>query len=162
MTDLLEQPVHRSMARVLSALSPSTSIPAARKLLAEQHLSGAPVVDSEGRLLGVVSQKDLLADLPSTGPSVARYHVLHDGKMLTETAIPGVEAGGGRVEEVMTREVLTITEETPLREAMRRMVVHEIHRLLVVREGQLVGLVSTMDVLRALVPDRPAAADQGF
>lgn len=107
------------MARVLSVLSPSTSIPAARKLLAEQHLSGAPVVDSEGRLLGVVSQKDLLKDLPETGPSVARYHVLHDGKMLTETAIPGVEAGGGRIEEVMTREVLTITEETPLREAMR-------------------------------------------
>lgn len=161
MSDPLDGPVQGLMARVLSALSPDTSIAAARKLLIEQHLSGAPVVDTQGHLLGIVSQNDL-QNQPGGPPGIARYYVLLEGQTLTETAIPGAELTGGRVGDVMTRQVLTTTATTSLRDAVRIMVTREVHRLLVVDGEKLVGLLSTMDILRALVPDRPAQPDQGF
>jgi CBS domain-containing protein len=159
MIDPLDRPVREHMARVLSALGPNTSLAAAGKLLADQHLSGAPVVDDQGKLLGVISRADLVEASASATVGVARYHVLHDGKTLTSSAIPGAT---GVVAERMTRDVLTIGGDAPLRDAVRRMVTREVHRLLVVDGERLVGLVSTMDVLRALVPDRPPEADQGF
>jgi CBS domain-containing protein len=162
MIDPLDRPVREHMARVLSALGPNTSLAAAGKLLADQHLSGAPVVDDQGKLLGVISRADLVEASASATVGVARYHVLHDGKTLTSSAIPGAEGATGVVAERMTRDVLTIGGDAPLRDAVRRMVTREVHRLLVVDGERLVGLVSTMDVLRALVPDRPPEADQGF
>lgn len=160
--DPLDSPARDHMTRVLSALSPNTSVAAARQLLAEQHLSGAPVVDEQGRLLGVVTLQDLHRTPADLTPGVARYHVIHEGESLTEAAIPGAAAGGGRVEGVMTRDVLTLPMDALLREAVRVMVTREVHRLLVVEGDRLVGLLSTMDILRALVPDRPASLDQGF
>jgi CBS domain-containing protein len=162
MTDLLDGPVREHMSRVLSALTPNTSLAAAGQLFSDQHLSGAPVVDESGRLLGVLSKTDLLAPGASATVGVARYYVLHEGKPLTTAAIPGAEGAAGVVAERMVREVLTIGGEASLREAVRVMVTREVHRLLVVDGERLVGLLSTMDILRALVPDRPARDDQGF
>jgi CBS domain-containing protein len=160
--DPLDSPARDHMTRVLSALSPNTSVAAARQLLADQHLSGAPVVDEQGRLLGVVTLQDLHRTPADLSPGVARYLVLHEGQSLTETTIPGASVEGGRVEGVMTRDVLALPTDALLREAVRVMVTREVHRLLVVEGDRLVGLLSTMDILRALVPDRPASPDQGF
>lgn len=162
MTDPLDRPVREHMARVLSALTPSTSLAAASKLLADQHLSGAPVVDDHGKLLGVLSKTDLLEPSQSHVAGVARYFVLHEGKPLTASAIPGVDDLHGVVAERMARDVLTVSGDAPLRDAVRAMVTRQVHRLLVVDGERLVGLVSTMDVLRALVPDRPPQEDSGF
>jgi CBS domain-containing protein len=160
--DPLDSPARDHMTRVLTALSPNTSVAAARQLLADQHLSGAPVVDEQGRLLGVVTLQDLHRTPADPTPGVARYRVLHEGQPLTEAAIPGASSEGGRVEGVMTRDVLALPTDALLREAVRIMVTREVHRLLVVDGDRLVGLLSTMDILRALVPDRPASPDQGF
>lgn len=160
--DPLDRTVQSCMTRVLSALSPDTSIAAAARLLHDQHLSGAPVVDEAGRLHGVVSQTDLAGPPRGGAAGVARYFVVHEGKTLASTAIPGVLPSEGVVSDVMQRNVQTVSAGSSLRDAVRLMVTREIHRVLVVEEGRLVGLVSTMDVLRALVPDRPPQDDQGF
>jgi CBS domain-containing protein len=160
--DPLDRAVHSSMTRVLSALSSNTSVAAASLLLHEQHLSGAPVVDEVGRLLGVVSLTDLVNAPRSGAIGVARYYLLHEGRLLTSNDVPGVEPSAGVVGDIMRREVQSVSSSSPLREAARLMVVHETHRVLVVDAGRLVGLISTMDVLRALVADRPPADDQGF
>ncbi len=150
------------MTRVLSALAPDTSIAAAAQLFHDQHLSGAPVIDEAGHLVGVVSQTDL-ASAPRRGATgAARFYVVHGGRTLTSSVIPGVEPSPGVVGDVMQREVRTVAPNSSLRDAVLLMVTHEIHRVLVVDGGRLVGLVSTMDVLRELVSDRPPPDDQGF
>jgi CBS domain-containing protein len=160
--DPLDRAVRSSMTEVLSALAPDTCVAAAARLFHEQHLSGAPVVDERGHLVGVVSQTDLV-DAPRGGVvGVAHYYLVHGGKTLTSSIIPGAEAASGVVGDCMRRDVQTVSPGSPLRDAVRVMVTHEIHRVLVVDAGRLVGLVSTMDVLRALMADRPEPDDQGF
>ncbi|MCS6900205.1 MAG: CBS domain-containing protein [Myxococcales bacterium] len=62
----------------------------------------------------------------------------------------------------MTWEALALSSSALLREAVRVMVTREVHRLLVIEGNRLVRLLNTMDILRALVPDRPTSPDQGF
>jgi CBS domain-containing protein len=160
--DPLGRAVRRIMTEVLTALSPDTSIGAAAHLLQEQHMSGAPVVDAAGHLLGVVSVGDL-ADAPRAGvQGRASFYVVHGGQTLTSSVIAGVEPSPGVVADVMRREVRSISPDAPLRDAVRLMVAHDIHRVLVVDGERLLGLISTMDVLRELVSERPPSDDQGF
>ncbi|MDE2039773.1 MAG: CBS domain-containing protein [Elusimicrobia bacterium] len=116
------------MSRELITLPPDADISEAARLLSESRISGAPVVDAEGRLLGVVSQTDLTRFQGQGGP-----------------------AAGASVASVMTNKPVCCEEDTPTEEVARVMLERRIHRLLVTRGGRLVGIVSAMDILRSLV-----------
>ena len=97
-----------------------------------------PVIDNRGRLAGIVSDSDLLYASPSpvTSLSVWEIHGLLD--RLT-------------MERVMTREVITVSEDTPLEEAARIMVDRRIGGLPVMHEGKLTGIITETDIFKAFL-----------
>jgi len=97
-----------------------------------------PVLDPQGRLVGIVSDRDLLLASPSPATSLAIWEIHELLAKLT-------------VEKIMTREVLTVPEDTPLEEAARLMVDRRIGGLPVMRGAALVGIISESDLFQALL-----------
>jgi CBS domain-containing protein len=119
------------MTDQLVVLDMRMSLETASRILAERHISGAPVVSSTGRPIGVVTTRDL-AD--------PRHHVPE-----------------ATVETAMTKVIYAVRPSDPAMAAVRLMVAEDIHRVVVVDDesGQLVGIVTAMDVLRAIVRGEP-------
>jgi CBS domain-containing protein len=121
------------------------------QVFADRCISGAPVVDSRGEILGVVSQTDLVRTRREQSSGVPYYRA--DGE--EPAAASGFhleEMEGMRVGQIMTPGAISVDEETPVAEVARKMTKLHIHRVLVTRRGRLCGIVTTMDVLRALAP----------
>lgn len=107
-------------------------------LLAESHVSGVPVLDDHGRLAGVLSSSDILGVLAEHQDPETRE------KVFEETL----------VQEIMTPRPQTITPDALVKDAAQRMLYLEVHRLFVEQEGRLLGVVSTSDLVRAVVAAR--------
>jgi acetoin utilization protein AcuB len=107
----------------------------ALKLMREERVQRFPVVDQRGRLVGVVSESDLLHASPSDVTSLSIWEVNYLVSKIT-------------VENVMTRNVITITENTPLEEAARIMADDKIGGLPVVRDGEVVGIITETDLFK--------------
>lgn len=148
--DLLARPVEELMTSTVLAVSPSTSLETVARLFATHHISGAPVVDARGRPVGVVSQSDLVdpdrGREPAPGSSV--YYRICAG-VVDELLGPPAQAPGVAA-DVLSPYRMAIEATQPLGEAVRQMALAEVHRILVLREGRLVGILTSMDVLRAL------------
>ncbi|WNG45702.1 CBS domain-containing protein [Archangium minus] len=130
--------VDEVMAREVMSVRPDTSLQTAAELMLELAISGMPVVDEQGQLLGMLSKTDLVRHrLDEEGePSVT----LPSGQHVLE---------GTTVEDVMTRQVLTVPEGASLAEAAKIMVNAGVHRVPVVNAaGALVGLVTMSDIVR--------------
>jgi CBS domain-containing protein len=130
-------------ARVITATTDTTYKQIAT-LLSEHHISALPVVDADGKVIGVVSEADLLPkesrsqDAPTNRPatSLAEHHARQ--KARAETAA-----------DLMTTPAVTVAAGTPISEAARRMEHTRVKRLPVVyADGRLAGLVSRADILR--------------
>jgi CBS domain-containing protein len=147
------QTVRRAMTQDVYAVSPATDLATAARLLVTQHIGGAPVIDSRGQVVGVVSLSDL-AD-PDRGRSNTPgeslfYRVTgHHARAIGDGADPTI-AGSGVVADVMSPFVLSIDPDASLVDAARLMVADDVHRLLVLDKGKLIGIISSMDVLRAI------------
>lgn len=96
--------------------------------LTENSISGAPVLDARGKLVGVVSVADIAEDEPLSSRR-------HDGRPR-------------RVSDIMTPTFFTVPDDTPASEIAKTMVAGQIHRLLVTRDAQIVGIVSALDLLK--------------
>jgi len=126
----------------------------AAELLLGANVSAAPVVNDKGAVVGVVSEADLIRraeiDTAAKKSWLAR---LMDSE--TSAAHDFVSSHARRVADVMTREVVTASEDATLRELVELMERHKVKRIPIVREGILVGVVSRSDVLRALLSREP-------
>ncbi len=142
------------MARDVLAVSPDASVREVASLMLERRISGVPVVDAEHRVLGVVSEGDLIRrpeiETESTGRGWLSIFVSDE-----ERARDFVRSHGRRAREVMTQPALCVAPDTPLDEAVRIMERHHIKRLPVVEHGRLVGLMTRADVVRALLERKP-------
>lgn len=98
------------------------SIADVAKLLLKTGMGGAPIVDDHGHVVGIVSERDFIAYMPSVARTSVSYH--------------------------MTRNVVTAEPELPIKEAARRMVSKGVRRLPVVRYRELVGIITSVDILR--------------
>ena len=131
------------------SISPDASITEAIGVMLERKFSGLPVVDARGSLVGIVTEGDLLRRT-ETGTQRKRPRwiefVLGPGRLATEY----VQTTGRKVEDVMTPEVQTVTEEAPLDKIVHLMERHQINRVLVVRENKVVGIVTRANLLHAL------------
>ena len=125
-----------------------TALPELIGLMLDNAISAVPIVD-EGRLVGIVSEGDLLRRAETGTEAQPSYWVA----LITSPdrlAADYVRAHGRKAGEVMTRDVVTVDDTTPLAEITRLLETRRIKRLPVLRDGRLVGVVSRRDLLRAL------------
>ena len=125
------------MSRNVLTLREETTVSEAAAALIERRISGAPVTDAEGKLLGILSEEDLIG---------AYYE---GGKALAGQRIGACEVLGT---PLITRKVVSAREETPVAEVAKRLMSLKIKRMPVIdAAGKVVGVVSRKDILKALV-----------
>lgn len=137
------------MTSPVVTVAPDSPIADAAKLMLDHRVSGLPVLDRGGRLVGIVSERDLLRRRCNE-PRPQRRHWL---QLMTECTELGEEPARFRtltVGDVMTTGPLTVAESTSLEEAGKLLERHRIKRLPVMRGQQVVGVISRADLLRAL------------
>jgi len=129
---------------------PEDSILQAAHLMLKNHISGLPVVDRKGTLVGIVTEGDFLrrAEIGTERRRPRWFEFLiGPGKLAGEYTL----SHGRKVAEVMTDELHTVTEDAPLDEIVRLMERHRIKRLPVLRGSKLVGIVTRSNLMRAVV-----------
>jgi CBS-domain-containing membrane protein len=139
------------MTSSVITVDPDTSVQNLAKLLSERGISGAPVVDSAGRVVGIVSEGDLLhrAELGTEHRDRARRSWWLD-HFASEAARDYVKSHGRTVKEIMTRDVISVAEDTGLAEIAMLLETKRIKRVPVLRDGRTVGIVSRANLVRAL------------
>jgi CBS-domain-containing membrane protein len=141
-------------------VEPGARVDEIARLMLEHHISAVPVVDTAGRLLGIVSEGDLVrrAEMATAGRRAWWLEMLADSAALARDY---VKTHGRRATDLMTRVVLTVGVDTPLEDVAQLLERHRIKRVPVVRDGRVVGIVSRADLLRALVvrPPEPGPAE---
>ena len=154
---------HQIMTRKVITVTSDVSIVDAAKTMLELHVSGLPVINETGELIGIVSEGDFIRR-GEIGTQRKR------GRWLSFIVGPGraaadfVHEQGRKVGEIMTPDPCTVTEDAPLEDIVQLMEKNNVKRLPVLRGNQLVGIVTRSDLLRAVsglardIPD-PTADD---
>ncbi|MDC7787944.1 CBS domain-containing protein [Rhodoplanes sp. TEM] len=144
------------MATSVVTVTPDTSVQDVAEILLKNRISGVPVVDPDNRPIGIVSEGDLFRRAESgTGHERSWWLKLLMGR---ETlAAEFVKEHARRVADVMTRELITATPDTPVAEIASLLERHHIKRVPIVQGGRLVGLVSRANLLHALATLRRQA-----
>jgi CBS domain-containing protein len=144
------------MTREVVSVGPETSVRELALTMLERRISGLPVVDAEGQVLGVVSEGDLIRrpEIETDRPGRGWLRIFVSDE---ERARDFVRSHGRRAREVMTQPAIWVAPETALDEAVRLMERHRIKRLPVVADGKLAGLMTRADVVRALLRQQPPA-----
>jgi CBS domain-containing protein len=154
---------HQIMTRSVISVTPDTSIIEAAAIMLKRHVSGLPVVDAAGKLVGIVSEGDFIRRGEiGTQRKRGRWlkFILGPGKSASDF----VHEHGRKVSEVMTTSPLTITEDAALAEIVDIMERNNVKRLPVMNGDRVVGIVSRANLLQAVaslarqVPD-PTADD---
>ena len=130
-------------------VTPDESVFVAARLMLREKISGLPVVDSLGNLVGIVSEGDFLRRA-ETGTKRQRpkwvEFFLGPGRLADEY----VNFSGRKVRDIMTDEVRTVTQDAPLEEVVRLMERHHVKRVPVVEAGKIVGIVTRANLLHAM------------
>jgi CBS domain-containing protein len=137
------------MSKTVITVSPTTTIAEAINLMIGARISGVPVVDEAGALVGVLSESDLLRRV-EVGTQRRRSHwlewLIEPGRLAAEY----VRANGRLAREVMTVDPITIADDASVKDAVSIMERRKVKRLPVVHGGKLVGIISRADVIRSL------------
>jgi CBS domain-containing protein len=141
--------VRELMTRRVFSVRPEDSILQAGELMLQHDISGLPVVDSDGRVVGIVTERDFIRCAGACGDVPPRWLEVLIGR--TQLGNGAAQRCESRISEVMTRNPVTATEEMPIEDVVRLMDTHRIKRVPVVRDGRLVGIVCRVDLMRALV-----------
>jgi CBS domain-containing protein len=138
-------------------VGPDTSVQEVAKILSERNISGVPVVDAENRLVGIVSEGDLLHRVetgterrPDRRSGRRRSWWLDTVGSDEELARHYVKSHGRTAKDVMTSEVIWVSDATELADIANLLETKRIKRVPVVRDGKLVGIVSRANLVRAL------------
>jgi CBS domain-containing protein len=151
----------RTVAEVMTrdpiTANPDTPLTEVIQLLAERHISGLPVVDDAGKLVGVISETDLMWQ--ESGVTPPAYIMLLDSVIYLENPARYErdlhKAIGQTVGEVMTRDPVTIAPNQPLREAARLMHERSVQRLPVLDpERHVVGILTRGDIVRSMAAEQ--------
>jgi len=154
---------HQVMTRPVITVSPETTVVEAANTMLQRHVSGLPVVDAAGKLVGIISEGDFIRR-SEIGTQRKRGRLLKVILGPSQTATDFVHEHGRKVAEIMTEAPLTITEDTELEKIVQLMEENNVKRLPVLRGDQIVGIVSRANLLQAVaslareVPD-PTADD---
>lgn len=145
------------------SLAPDTTVREAEALLSGQRVGGAPVVDPEGRILGIVSQNDLARHVSRrvTEAEAGRFYTDEDD--FREIGGQATDLGTTPVEKVMSRRIWSVGRDDPAGAAAQLMREHRIHRVLVTEEERLVGILTSLDLLQivAEMDEEPSRTRRG-
>lgn len=151
------------MTTTIVKVSPENSVRHAARVMLDNHVSGLPVINDEGHLLGILSEGDLIRRPEVV--SAASASLKDIGLSLETRANDYVRRNSWRVSDVMTPNAITIDENAPLSQAARMMNERSIKRIPVMREHKLVGIVSRADLLHAVLAaptDKTVGGDKGI
>jgi CBS domain-containing protein len=150
----------KTVADVMTAspavVQPDTPLKEAIKLLVEKKISGLPVVNQDGKLVGVLSEADLMWQ--ETGVDLPPYFMFLDSVIYLENPARYEKelhkALGQTVEEVMSDRAISIKGDRPLKEAAHLMHKREVRRLPVVDDaGKVVGIITRGDIVRTMASE---------
>ena len=145
------------MTRRVVTVTPDTPILVAAKLMLENHISGLPVVDASARVVGIISETDLLREdgKSADGSPWLQMVAGADGP----TGDPA-ELGARKVEEIMSRMPITVAPNASVAQACRVLAQHRIKRLPVIEDDKLVGIIGRADLVLAFAQsaEKPAPA----
>lgn len=130
--------VGERMSRPVISIHPDMPIQDALNLMHTEHLRRLPVVDKRGKLVGIVSERDLLHASPSDATSLSVWELNYLISKIT-------------VDRVMTKEVITITEDTPLEEAARLMADGKVGCMPVMHDDEMVGIITETDLFKVFL-----------
>lgn len=144
------------MVKDVVTTGPEASVQELATLMLERRISGLPVVDGGGRLLGIVSEGDLIRrpEIDTDRVKLGWLRLLLSDEA---RARDFVKSHGRKAREVMTQPAISVAADAPLAEVVRLMARHRIKRLPVVDKGRLVGLVTRTDLLRAVAARQAVA-----
>ena len=146
------------MTTQVVTVTPETTLHDVAALLLRHHISDVPVVDPDGRMLGIVGEADLIHRIAvQDGRSRSWWRGLMAGP--EEDAAEFLKVHGMRAADIMSRDAVTISEDTAVEEIARLFEEPRIRRAPVVDHGRLVGVVSRADLLRTLVAAPPQAPE---
>ena len=137
------------MTSEVISVDENASVITVAKLLAERGISAVPVVDSENRVISMVSEGDLL-HRAETGTERRQSWWLEMMASTNRLAGDYIKSHSGNVKDVMTRDVLSVTETTSVADIAILLETNRIKRVPVLRDGKLVGIVSRANLVRAL------------
>jgi len=142
-------------------IKPDASVRDAARLMIEKGISGLPVVDAAGQLIGMVTEGDFLRRA-ETATERRRPRWLEILTGPNRLASDYVRTHGRKLEEIMTREVVTVSPDTPVQDVVGIMEQHRIKRIPVMRYDTIIGIVSRANLVQALArlaeeapPSRP-------
>lgn len=127
--------VGERMSKPVLTVTPDLPVQEALAQMRKEHIRRFPVVDSKGKLIGIVSESDLLNASPSEATTLSVWEVNYLLSKIT-------------VDRVMTKEVITVNEDTPLEEAARIMADKQIGALPVMKGEKLVGIITETNLFR--------------
>ncbi len=130
--------VGQRMTRNPITITPDVTVPEAQAIMRREKVQRLPVLDNNGRLVGIVTSLDLIHASPSPATSLDIYEMHY---LLSKL----------KVEKIMTRQVITVTEDLPIEEAARIMVDNKISGLPVMRGDTLVGIITETDLFKLFI-----------
>jgi len=142
------------MTKDVITVKPETTVGQLARLLIDNKISGTPVVNDENRMVGIVTENDLIRKNKRLHiPTVIRLfdaYVMVGSKSM-EKEIKSISAI--TVEEIYTKDVVSIEEETTIEEIATIMAEDHIHLLPVLQEGKVVGIVGKADMVRSMTDE---------
>lgn len=147
------------MTRAVRVIGPGDDVRTAARIMADSEVSALPVVDESQRVLGIVSEGDLMRrkELRTARRRSWWLELVASPETLADEY---TKSHSLRVHDVMSRPAICVSETTPLRDVVATLEQHGIKRVPVLRDGQIVGIVSRADVLRAFAEqDQTSRAD---
>ncbi len=140
------------MTTKVISVKPGDTVERVIKLLLDKKISGVPVVNDNGEVIGIVSEGDLIVrtqklHIPSYIQILGGVIYLDDPEDFKEELKKSVAV---KVDDIMTRDPLTVEEDTPVEEIATTMSDAGVNRLPVVKDRKLVGIVSRADIIRSL------------
>jgi CBS domain-containing protein len=138
----------------LIKVSPADPLDSVKRLFYEEEIQGAPVVDDEGRVLGMITSMDLIrAAMDASDDGGTDFGImLEDLRIQWDESADGTSSrlSEATVEDVMTRDAVWVEPETSVSEIARVLRENRIHRVLVVKKDALMGIVSSFDLIQVL------------
>jgi CBS-domain-containing membrane protein len=147
------------MTKEVITVSPETRVSELAQTLAGKNLGGVPVVDAEGRLVGIVTQSDLVARVQELElPPALNLLDFHLYLQIPSHLFRKVEKMlGATVADIMSRPPVTVAPETPLPRIAALMDQQKIHTLPVLEGGKIVGIIGKIDLIRAVAREEAGA-----